>query len=190
MIYATYSKGFRPGGVNRNGGGTIPPYQPDYLKNYEFGWKTTWFDNRLRFNGAIFREDWSNFQFSYLGPNSLTIITNAGQARIDGLETDLEFAATQSLTLTGGFSLLDAKLTQTFCGDPSVCDAPGFDPSTYEQYAASGTRLPVTPRFKGNVTARYSFPVGILQGLRPGHGGLCGRANLRLAHLGSECLGR
>ena len=37
MIYATYSKGFRPGGVNRNGGGTIPPYQPDYLKNYEVG---------------------------------------------------------------------------------------------------------------------------------------------------------
>ena len=164
MIYATYSKGFRPGGVNRNGGGTLPPYQPDYLKNYEFGWKTTWFDNRLRFNGAFFREDWSNFQFSYLGPNSLTIITNAGQARVDGVETDLEFAATQNLLLTGGFSLLDAKLTQTFCGDPSICSAPGFDPTTYEQYAASGTRLPVTPKFKGNITARYSFPIGSYKG--------------------------
>jgi outer membrane receptor protein involved in Fe transport len=164
MIYATYSKGFRPGGVNRNGGGTLPPYQPDYLKNYEFGWKTTWLDNRLRFNGAFFREDWSNFQFSYLGPNSLTIITNAGQARIDGLESDLEFAATQNLLLSGGFSLLDAKLTQTFCGDPTICNAPDFDSSTYEQYAASGTRLPVTPKFKGNVTGRYSFPVGSFKG--------------------------
>jgi outer membrane receptor protein involved in Fe transport len=164
MIYATYSKGFRPGGVNRNGGGTIPPYQPDYLKNYEIGWKTTWFDNRLRFNGAFFREDWSNFQFSYLGPNSLTIITNAGQARIDGVETDLEFAATQSLTLTGGFSLLNAKLTQTFCGDPTICNAPDFDSGTYEQYAVSGTRLPVTPKFKGNITGRYSFPVGSYKG--------------------------
>jgi iron complex outermembrane receptor protein len=164
LIYATFSKGFRPGGVNRNGGGTIPPYQPDYLKNYEIGWKTTWFDNRLRFNGAIFRENWSNFQFSYLGQNSLTIITNAGEARIDGLETDLEFAATQNLTLMGGFSLLDAKLTQTFCGDPTICGAPGFDPSTYEQYAASGTRLPVTPKFKGNLTARYAFPIGEFKG--------------------------
>ncbi|MDP9008460.1 MAG: TonB-dependent receptor [Pseudomonadota bacterium] len=164
MLYATYSKGFRPGGVNRNGGGSIPPYQPDFLKNYEIGWKTTWFDNRLRFNGAIFREDWSNFQFSYLGQNSLTIITNAGQARIDGLETDLEFAATKSLTLYGGFSLLDAKLTQTFCGDPTICSAPGFNPATYEQYAVSGTRLPVTPKFKGNITGRYSFPVGSYKG--------------------------
>lgn len=189
MIYATYSKGFRPGGVNRNGGGTIPPYQPDYLKNYEVGWKTTWFDNRLRFNGAIFREDWSNFQFSYLGPNSLTIITNAGQARIDGLETDLEFAATQSLTLTGGFSLLDAKLTQTFCGDPSVCDAPGFDPSTYEQYAASGTRLPVTPRFKGNITGRYSFPVASYKGFVQGSAVYVGERTSDLRTLAANALG-
>ena len=189
MIYATYSKGFRPGGVNRNGGGTIPPYQPDYLKNYEIGWKTTWFDNRLRFNGALFREDWSNFQFSYLGANSLTIITNAGQARIDGLETDLEFAATQSLTLTGGFSLLDAKLTQTFCGDLSVCDAPGFDPGSYEQYAPSGTRLPVTPKFKGNITARYTFPVGSYKGDVQGSAVYVGERTSDLRTLAANALG-
>ncbi len=189
MIYATYSKGFRPGGVNRNGGGTIAPYQPDYLKNYEIGWKTTWFDNRLRFNGAIFREDWSNFQFSYLGPNSLTIITNAGQARVDGLETDLEFAATQSFTLTGGFSLLDAKLTQTFCGDLSICDAAGFDPSTYEQYAASGTRLPVTPKFKGNITGRYSFPVGSYKGFVQGAAVYVGERTSDLRTLAANALG-
>ena len=189
MIYATYSKGFRPGGVNRNGGGTIAPYQPDYLKNYEIGWKTSWFDNRLRFNGAVFREDWSNFQFSYLGANSLTIITNAGQARIDGLETDLEFAATQSLTLTGGFSLLDAKLTQTFCGIPTVCSAPGFDPSTYEQYAPAGTRLPVTPRFKGNITARYTFPVGSYKGDIQGSAVYVGERTSDLRTLAANALG-
>jgi iron complex outermembrane receptor protein len=159
MIYATYSKGFRPGGVNRNGGGTIAPYQPDYLKNYEVGWKTTWFDHRLRFNGALFVEKWSNFQFSYLGPNALTIITNAGQAEIKGLESDLEFAATQNLTLYGGFTLLDAKLTQNFCGDITMCTTPG-----YEQIAPAGTRLPVTPKAKANLTARYTFPVGTYTG--------------------------
>lgn len=159
MIYATYSKGFRPGGVNRNGGGTIPPYQPDYLKNYEVGWKTMWDDDRLRFNGAFFIENWSNFQFSYLGPNALTIVTNAGQAQIKGVETDLEYAATKSLTLSGGFTLLDAKLKQDFCGDPTMCSVPG-----YEQFAPAGTPLPVTPKFKGNATARYTFPVGSYNG--------------------------
>ena len=148
MIYVTYSKGFRPGGVNRNGGGSLPPYKPDYLNNYEFGWKTQSMENRLRWNGAIFLEKWKDFQFSYLGANAVTIIANAGQAQIKGLETDLEFAATDQLTLSGGFSYLDAKLTQTFA-------APGDS-----LYAPSGTQLPVTPKFKGNVTARYTFPIG------------------------------
>jgi outer membrane receptor protein involved in Fe transport len=153
LIYATWSKGFRPGGVNRNGGGTLPPYLPDYLTNYELGWKTTWDNHRLRFNGAFFVEDWKNFQFSFLGPNALTIIQNAGQAQIKGLETDLEFAATEGLTLSGGFSLLDSKLTQAYCpGGPSVCLVPGT-----EDYAPSGTQLPTTPKFKGDITARYTF---------------------------------
>ena len=52
MVYATYSEGFRPGGINRRG--TLPPYEADWLTNYELGWKSTWFDNRLRFNGAVF----------------------------------------------------------------------------------------------------------------------------------------
>jgi outer membrane receptor protein involved in Fe transport len=156
LTYVTWSKGFRPGGVNRNGGGVLPPYQPDYLTNYELGWKTTWLDHRLRFNGAVFDEEWKNFQFSFLGPNAITIIQNAGQARIRGLETDLEFAATQGLTLSGGFSWLDAKLTQAYCpGGPSVCLAPG-----QENYAPSGTQLPTTPKFKGDLTARYTFAMG------------------------------
>ena len=152
LIYATYAKGFRPGGVNRNGGGSLPPYQADFLTSYEIGWKTTWDENRLRFNGAFFWEQWKDFQFAYLGPNALTIIANAGNARIIGVETDLEYAVTQGLTLTGGLSLLQAKLTQEYCDDPTQCTQPG-----YEQYAPSGQQLPVTPKIKANLTARYTF---------------------------------
>ncbi|MDE2304365.1 MAG: TonB-dependent receptor [Gammaproteobacteria bacterium] len=159
MVYATFSKGFRPGGVNRNGGGSLPPYKPDYLTNYEVGWKTQWDDNRLRWNGAIFWDKWKDFQFSYLGPNALTIIANAGQAQIKGIETDAEFRATEQLTLSGGFSYLDAKLTQEYCSKAkptTLCDV------SNEQYAPSGEQLPVTPKFKGNLTARYTFPIGSL----------------------------
>ena len=78
MVYATYSEGFRPGGINRRG--TVPPYMADYLTNYEIGLKTTWANNRLRFNGAVFQQDWDDFQFPILGANGLTEIKNAGQA--------------------------------------------------------------------------------------------------------------
>src|SRR5262249_25255350 len=106
MVYATYSKGFRPGGVNRVG--SAPPYSADYLKNYEIGWKTTWFDHHLRFNGALFYEKWDNFQFSFLGPNSVTIVANAAQAKVKGAETEIEWAATSRLNLTAGAAYIDS----------------------------------------------------------------------------------
>ena len=48
MFYATWSRGFRPGGINRRG--EIAPYDPDYLTNWELGWKTTF--GPWRWNGA------------------------------------------------------------------------------------------------------------------------------------------
>ena len=165
MLYATWSEGYRPGGINRRG--TLPPYTSDFLTNYEFDWKTSWADNTLTFNGALFREDWKDFQFSYLGQNGLTEIRNANEAQIDGLEIDLSWAATYNLQITGGFAWYDAKLTKNYCGwikpngEPeTVCPAGPLDPNgnvVSGPQAASGTRLPVTPEFKGALNARYSF---------------------------------
>ena len=164
MVYGTWSEGFRPGGINRRG--TLAPYTSDFLTNYEFGWKTTWFDHRLSFNGAVFREDWKDFQFAILGANGLTEIKNANQAQIRGFETSLNWAATYNLHLSGGLSLYDAKLTANYCGATdaagvpiTICPAGSFKFPNGPQ-AASGTRLPLTAKVKGNLTARYTFDVG------------------------------
>jgi iron complex outermembrane recepter protein len=161
MVYATYSKGFRPGGINRRG--DFPPYKPDYLTNYEAGWKTSWADNRLRFNGAVFFESWKDFQFSYLGANGLTNITNAGKAEITGLEASIEWAVTRDLMVYGGLTVLDPKLAEPFCKDITLT-ADECATSAPDLYAPKGTVLPVTPKFKGNVTARYLYPVGSFDG--------------------------
>jgi iron complex outermembrane recepter protein len=169
MMYATYSKGFRPGGVNRIAGPNGVPYQPDYLKNYEIGWKTTWFDHKLRWNGAAFWEDWDNFQFGFLVPPSITAITNAGNARIKGVENDIEFAPTQRLTLGANFTFLQAVTTSVVCqgtaeisGPNCVNDSPLNTPflpggSFAGPLAASGTDLPQAPKFKGSFLLRYQF---------------------------------
>jgi|HubBroStandDraft_1064217.scaffolds.fasta_scaffold00028_16 iron complex outermembrane receptor protein len=168
MVYATYSKGFRPGGVNRSG--NFGPYQADFLTNYEVGWKTQWFDHRLRWNGAAFWENWNDFQFSFLGPNSLTIIENGGNARIKGIENELEFQATPALNLSAGFTFLDSRLLQNICGTADVVDCPGPNvavngggpqPFTGTPFigpeAPAGSNLPISPKFKGNAVARYTF---------------------------------
>lgn len=153
MLYFTWSEGFRPGGINRRG--TLPPYLSDYLTNIEFGWKTTWMDNRLAFNGSLFRQDWEDFQFSILGANGLTEIKNANQAQIDGLEMDLNWAATYNLNLSAAVAFYDAKLTENYCGFTDANGIPVTNCPTPE--APKGTQLPVTPEFKGTAQARYSF---------------------------------
>ncbi|HUO80594.1 MAG TPA: TonB-dependent receptor [Steroidobacteraceae bacterium] len=172
MLYATYSKGFRPGGVNRNG--DLGPYAADYLTNYEFGWKTQWLGRHLRWNGSIFQEDWNDFQFSFLGPNSLTIITNGGTARIRGIENELEWSVGGGVMLSLNASLLDPRMTTNYCGvtNPDNGQAVTTADCTYTYHdsagnvvqggpstpqAPAGSNLPIAPKFKGNAVARYNF---------------------------------
>ncbi len=115
MLYATVSSGYRPGGVNRRG--DLPPYTSDMLYNYEIGWKTTWNNGEIRWNGALFWENWTDFQFSFLGPNSLTEIANAASATVRGLETDVSWAITPNWTLSGAGSFINSELTKSVCSD-------------------------------------------------------------------------
>jgi outer membrane receptor protein involved in Fe transport len=172
LIYANYAEGFRPGGINRRA--ELPPYLPDFLDSYEIGWKTSWADNTLRFNGALFYQVWDDFQFPLLGLNGLTEIKNAAEAEITGIEADVVWAPIDGLSLTAAVSFLDSELAKPYCGyvDPSnnqpvaTDPCPTFDEDTglpdgnfQEPEAPEGQRLPVTPEFKGNITARYEFPV-------------------------------
>ena len=52
MLYGSYSEGFKSGGFfGRQANYNIDPsYEPEYVKNYEFGWKSTLMDGRMIFN--------------------------------------------------------------------------------------------------------------------------------------------
>lgn len=161
LVYATYSRGFRPGGINRRA--DIAPYAADFLDNYELGFKTSWFDRALRFNGALFWQDWKKFQFAFLGQNSFTEVHNGPNARIKGIEADLNWTAAPGLTFVAAGAYTDAKTRANLCGfdDPNPnCTTPGPQGQTNFISAAAGTRLPITPQFKINGTARYEHPVG------------------------------
>ncbi len=155
MVYATWSTGFRPGGVNRVT--TRPPYTPDYLANIEAGWKTTWLDHRLRINGAIFLERWKDAQYGIAGMNGITEIINAGRAEIRGIESEVHWKASDGLTLSGSFTFLDTKLKTFACNHASDQAACG---DVSNVLAPPETRLPVSAKFKGNAIARYEWSQG------------------------------
>ena len=158
MIYVTYSTGFRPGGTNRAG---VNPYAPDTLANFEFGWKTAWFDHKLYINGAAFVENWDRVQYglSPVGSAGVINIYNAGNAKVKGVEADVMYHATKHLTLSASGTYIDARLQTSFCS----FDANGNPDCVNGTIAApAGTRLPIQPPFKINGTARYDFNVGPL----------------------------
>ena len=106
MVYYTFSQGFRPGGFNQNGGSRMPSrpgarwraavrhspgsYSSDKLTNNEIGWKTEFFDHRLQWNGALYRENWDNVQVAFFDPGVVGNIffnTNGQNFLIKGIET-------------------------------------------------------------------------------------------------------
>jgi iron complex outermembrane receptor protein len=167
MVYATWSEGYRPGGINRNP--FAGDYVSDFLTNYEIGWKTRFAGDRLQFNGAVFLEEWDDIQVSFQGGNGITQVANAGNAEVKGIEAQLDWLATDRLRIGAAAAYYDSELTEDYCdadagdgdddGDVTECFV---DEDTQETIvkAPTGTSLPLTPKFKANLIARYSFPLG------------------------------
>jgi len=150
MTYLTYSEGFRAGGFNRAGGiaGIAVSFDTDDAENLEFGWKTIWLDNTLRFNGAIYSVDFSGLQQGVLDFSivNTTFFQNVGTAEIKGLEFEIEWAALDNLNLFGSFSYIDSEITEA--------------PATLSDFAGVGAELPFAPETEGVVGARFHKDAG------------------------------
>ena len=130
MVYYTFSQGFRPGGFNQNGGffayapgpDGVPQfavprsYLSDKLTNNEVGWKTEFFDHRLQWNGAVYREEWDNAQVAFFDPGvtgNIFFDTNGQNFLIKGIETSLMARVVAGLTVQGAASWNQSRQTNS-----------------------------------------------------------------------------
>jgi iron complex outermembrane recepter protein len=129
MVYYTYSQGFRPGGFNQNGGSAHSPgtdgvaqylnsasYVSDQLTNNEIGWKTEFFNHRLQWNGAIYRENWDNVQVFFFDPGVVGNIfydTNGQNFLIKGIETSIVARVWEGLTVQAAASWNQSSQTNS-----------------------------------------------------------------------------
>lgn len=106
LLYVSASKGFKSGGFN-GAFATNPivyePYGPERLFAYEAGFKSDWFANRLRFNAALYHYDWRDFQATITTVDPVTNLpiqrlSNAGDAKVDGVEAELSWRPSASFT--------------------------------------------------------------------------------------------
>lgn len=117
MFYGLYSKGFRAGGFSGRAGtyeAASIPYDPETVDNYELGVKSEWLGGRLRLNASVFTMDYKDKQEEGSVPTSQgtgqqTVVLNAAQATIRGVELDFNWLFTETFRLEGNLGLLDAS---------------------------------------------------------------------------------
>ncbi len=120
-------------------------YDPDGLWNYEFGMKWTAAEGRVILNAAIFRMDWNDIQVGVSPLCGLNgTVLNAGKAKSEGFELELDAVITENFRISGGISYVDA----TFSEDVSFWGSFIF--------ASAGTRVPDVAEWTGNIRADYT----------------------------------
>ncbi len=152
MYYITWSEGFRPGLLNRpvgssnaDGSYTVKPeVKSDEVTNFEFGWKTTSEDGKLRFNGSAFMLDITGLQSTIFDPSIVNLFfsDNAADAEITGVEGDFIYITDTDLVLSGAFSVLDSEITKSLVPTDDV---------------VVGSDLAFAPGFQGNLSARKEW---------------------------------
>jgi iron complex outermembrane recepter protein len=160
--YATYSQGFRHGGINALPIGAcifceseaIVPYRSDTVDNLEVGLKGT-SGNWLRYSLAAYEEYWNDIQIQAFGQAGDPAVVNGKTARTQGLEAELTAQLGREWSTTLGYSLTDAKLTANF----SVLDV--VNGSTYVIVTGNdGDRLPYVPRQTLTGDLAYTHALG------------------------------
>lgn len=159
MGYATYSRGFKAGGVNidPNAAGVVannpaitpgakpldPTYRPEFIDGYEAGLKLDYLDRRARTNLAVFYDKIDDLQVAaFLGLQFA--VFNAPSAKLYGAEIENTFRLTKELTLEAAATYIP----EARYGDSALLGAP-----------LSGRRFTNTPRAAANDALTWDHPL-------------------------------
>ncbi len=161
MVYATVARGYLAGGfdVNMPNSAETFKYDPEFTINYEVGAKTSWFDNKLLLNVALFYIDVKDKQVSqYI--QGVTTISNAAKAHSKGFEIEMQAFPYEGWQLFGGFGYTKTEV-DSWTGEQQV----GSDPATMmpilAQFDRAGNELTYAPEYTYNLGVQYTHETGL-----------------------------
>jgi iron complex outermembrane receptor protein len=167
LVYATYAKAFKSGGVNLSGlpadaagnpALSAATVKPEDVNHFEAGLKTEWFGRRARLNLAAFRTDIGDYQATVVNGSVGVLrgyLANAKKVRVQGLEAEFSANPVRRLSLYANAAYVDGKYVSfadapcpvEATGGPQVCDI-------------SGQRLPGVSRWSASWGGELSLPAG------------------------------
>ncbi len=134
-IYATYTRGFRAGGINASSlpVGVRQTFDPEYSNNYEIGYKSYLLNKKLSIGASAFLIQWKDLQFYNLVAPFTYARENVGNAQSAGIEIEVSALPAKGLQLDGSF---------------------GFNPTEYKGFDLKrvnfGTGVETTTAIGGN----------------------------------------
>ena len=194
-LYVTYTRGFRPGGVNAQGlpKGVRQTFDPEYSNNYEVGYKVVSAGNKLSLAASAFLIQWQSLQFFNLVAPFTYARENVGNARSTGIEIEASAIPVKGLQLDASLginateyqnftlkrvSFSTGKETNTPVSGNKLSNAPGHTLFLGVQYSASVTKT-LTATLRGEVRNVGSYYTDIQNTLQqPAYTLLNARAGL------------
>jgi iron complex outermembrane receptor protein len=191
MTYASYAQGYKGPAFNVGFGSTpanTDPVDPETSHAYELGLKSTWFEDRLILNVAVFHTKFDDFQASAsqftpkLDENGNPVdengdgfddgvfsfvLANVGKVETQGVEIDFTALPMENLRLTGGMAYIDAEIKSfegAGCSFGQSFRGVGYKGQTTcadrpGTQNLSGGDLPATPEWKFTLSASYLIPL-------------------------------
>ena len=175
-LYASYSEGFKGGffdprmdlGGNPNSATSVIKrrgVEPEEVKSWEMGIKSAFNRGRIQTNAAVFFTDYTNVQIPGSIPTTDAAgnvtgfagnVTNAGKAKIKGLELEALARVTDSLTVSGMVGFIDAKYKEWIVANGLTGAAAALI------NVAGAAEFQNTPKRTASITATYDWPMAIM----------------------------
>jgi iron complex outermembrane receptor protein len=188
LAYVSFSRGYKPGGVNGNPLTALVPltFKPETNIAYEIGSKNLFFDRSLRANVAGFYYDYQNMQYIETDPipfdqgmaNIPSIHIYGGEAEVSYLGMQNRLHINGNLTVESGSvqgytPTLDSTTVAPFYANqltgPCAFGGQYYSPTCWSAILANpkniqGNQPPDMPRVSGSVNASYDLkiPTGTL----------------------------
>ncbi len=156
MLYATYSRGFKSGGLNLNATAAPRVIDPEKVEAYEAGLKSQFLDRRVTLNLAAYRQTIDNYQSQQIDTAvaQTAYIANVGSVRSQGLEADARARIAPGVSVFAAAAYTDAKYVNfsnapcpvEYLGLQTICDL-------------SGRRLPGVSKFSWSLGTDVAIPL-------------------------------
>lgn len=156
IIFMTYSRGFRAGGLTPlTTDPSQPPlyeFEPEFSDNFELGTKNSFLDKKVLMNATVFYTQISDVQVPTLVmPDGVTIVRNTGELTSKGIELEMKALLTKGLKVSYDLGVTDASYE-------SLTLARGGEEVNY-----GDNRQIFTPEITSLLALQYHVPLGRME---------------------------